>query len=988
MQQPFSDKTTVAVPADEPRAVRLAGVLDRYMRELETGGVPPDLETLVAEHPDLADELRSYVDSLNLLHQMTAGLKPLPTRAAPSASGELPTKRLGDYDILREIGRGGMGIVYEARQLSLNRQVALKVLPFAAMLDEKQIARFRNEAQAAAQLHHPNIVPVHAVGQERGVHFFAMQYVPGQSLETALQELRQEGDAQYGEQPRSEHWRDASGTQKSGAARMADTATFGAYSTKASTRSRGYCQSVARLMVQGAEAIQHAHEYGVIHRDVKPSNLLLDRDGKLWVTDFGLARMQSDSGVTMTGDVVGTLRYMSPEQAAGATALVDARADVYALGATLYELLTLRPAHTGDNRQQVLRNIEAREPIPPRQLNPAVPLDLETITLRALAKNRDERYATAQQFADDLRLFLEGKPTVARRPTLVDRVAKWALRHRRAVTLGAACLLVLAVVSATAAVMIARAKVRTDDALADAKISLAKAKAFHEQAQEVVDRFGSGLASDLAAVPGIEDLRRRVLGETLAYYRRLIAQTADDPRLQRELAAASFKAAALASALGDNREAIELCRQAMETFDALVDRSPDDAALALDRAKCRLSLGLMLAASGDVDGALAAYGESIASQQQLASRPDATPAAVQELADAYSKLGLLLAELGRKPPAQQSLLTATALLEQLVDRKPAASLQHDLALAYNNLSFVERDLDWSRSEEYCRKAIAILDRLVGKRDSNAAYRADLALCLNNLGAILGHRAQWADAGDAYRRAIDLQEQLVRQSPAVVTYRRDLAVTWNNLGDARDAAGDPTAALAAFAEAEKLIAVLVSDYPNEVSYRGLYGAVLNNRATRLETAGDFNAALAAYKQGGEQQRSAFERSPQIAAYREALSKHYYNYGQALRKAGQPGPAGEAALARRALWTGHGARLVQVTLELAEAAASARDAEGNPAAPELANRLEAETAATLREALAAGGDVAPLRAHRVFQSLQNTAIWNTIKGTSNTDTAPQP
>ena len=289
-----------------------------------------------------------------LLHQMTAGMRPpMPTRAEPSATG-MATKRLGDYDIVREIGRGGMGIVYEARQLSLNRQVALKVLPFAAMLDEKQIARFRNEAQAAAQLHHPNIVPVYAVGQERGVHYFAMQYVPGQSLETAMHELRQEPRRTRQRRPSRPDGRRCDGKSPAPTfqrrhgrrVRRRDTATFAAFSTKASTRSRGYCRSVARLMIQAAEALQHAHEYGVIHRDVKPSNLLLDRDGKLWVTDFGLARMQTDSGVTITGDVVGTLRYMSPEQAAGATALVDARADVYSLGATLYELLTLRPAHT------------------------------------------------------------------------------------------------------------------------------------------------------------------------------------------------------------------------------------------------------------------------------------------------------------------------------------------------------------------------------------------------------------------------------------------------------------------------------------------------------------------------------------------------------------------------------------------------------------------------------------------------------------------
>jgi serine/threonine protein kinase len=356
MPQPFSDKTTVAIPADQPRAERLAVALDRYMRELESGGIPPDLDALVAEHPDLADELRSYVDSLKMLHQMTAGMRQMPTRPEPVEEG-IATKRLGDYDIQREIGRGGMGIVYEARQLSLNRQVALKVLPFAAMMDDKQIARFRTEAQAAAQLHHPNIVPVHAVGQERGVHFFAMQFVPGQSLEAALQELRTASEVPRGATPSEALGRTSAASDLAG---VAETETFAAFSTRVSTRSRAYCHSVARLMIQAAEAIQHAHECGVIHRDVKPSNLLLDRGGKLWVTDFGLARMQSDSGVTMTGDVVGTLRYMSPEQAAGATALVDARADVYSLGATLYELLTLRPPHTGDNRQAMLRQIELR----------------------------------------------------------------------------------------------------------------------------------------------------------------------------------------------------------------------------------------------------------------------------------------------------------------------------------------------------------------------------------------------------------------------------------------------------------------------------------------------------------------------------------------------------------------------------------------------------------------------------------------------------
>jgi eukaryotic-like serine/threonine-protein kinase len=998
---PFSDKTTVAVPADEPRAQRLAAVLDDFMRELETGGIPPDVEALIAAHPDLADELRSYADSLKLLHQMTAGLRPTQVTApadAESSSGGMPTKRLGDYDIIREIGRGGMGIVYEARQLSLNRQVALKVLPFAAMLDDKQIARFRNEAQAAAQLHHPNIVPVYAVGQERGVHYFAMQLVPGQSLETALQELRGEnpttvdatkpsptgrgegeGASRLMAPPHPNPLPEGEGVA-SATLRLADTAHFGAFSTRASTRSRGYCHSVARLMIQAAEALQHAHEYGVVHRDVKPSNLLLDRAGKLWVTDFGLARIQSDSGVTITGDVVGTLRYMSPEQAAGATALVDVRADVYSLGATLYELLTLRPAHLGDNRQEVLRHIERTEPTPPRQLNPAVPVDLETITLRALAKTREERYATAQEFATDLKLFLEGKPTVAQRPTMLDRAAKWALRHRRAVSLVAAGSLLLAVVSVTAAVLIAQAKSRTDSALVEVEASAAKTQRLRVLAEKVVERLGGGWASELSGVPGIEPVRARLLTESLAYYRQLIDEASGDPRLQRELADALFKAAGITASLGDSREAIALCRQAIERYDALVSQTPTDAELSRKRAKCYGSLGLLLAESRDVEGALAAYEQAIKQQLAMADRKGSTDV-MSELADTYGKLGLLLGELGRKEQARLALDAGISVIEKLIQgRSDDLTLRHDLALTYNSLSFVERDFDWSRAEACCRKAVALLERLATEPSASPEYRADLALCLNNLGAILGHRQQWNDAVDAYDRAIQYQEPLVRQSPAVVAYRRDLAVSWNNLGDARDAAGDLTGAIDAFDEAEKIIAVLVTDYPDEVRFRGLYGAVLNNRATRLEESGDVDAALAAYEAGVAQQRAAFERAPQIAAYRDALSKHYYNYARALRTAGRPGPSGEAALARRALWAGDGEHLVQVTLELAEAAAAARDATAGASeaeATELADRFEAETAATLRDALAVGGDLSPLRDEPVFSTLHDSSIWTTIK-----------
>ncbi len=358
-------------------------------------------------------------------------------------------RQIGEYRIVREIGRGGMGIVYEAHQKSLNRKVALKILPFAAVLDQRQIARFRNEAQAAAQLHHPHIVPVFAVGQEQGVNYYAMQYIDGQSLEQAIAELRA-----------NEKRRPTNSTRGHGGADGSTTTLHirpaSALPSRPSIEHGDIFRTVARLGREAAEALHHAHEHGIVHRDVKPSNLLIDGDGKLWVTDFGLARIQSDNGVTLTGDVVGTLRYMSPEQANGST-LVDARTDVYSLGVTLYELITQTHAHSGEDRQTLLRQIINEEPLAPRKINPAVPIDLETIVLGAMARTRDDRYISAQALADDLGRFLDGKPTLARRPSVVDRLGKWARRHRSLVAMASAALVLLSIVSAVGLVLLARA---------------------------------------------------------------------------------------------------------------------------------------------------------------------------------------------------------------------------------------------------------------------------------------------------------------------------------------------------------------------------------------------------------------------------------------------------------------------------------------------------------------------------------------------------
>jgi tetratricopeptide (TPR) repeat protein len=404
-----------------------ARALAEYLAALEAGAAPPR-EEFLARHPDLAEGLDAGLAALHFLGR--AAEAPPSVAAEPAADVRLPDEapgRLGDFRLVREVGRGGMGVVYEAEQVSLGRRVALKVLPFAATMDPRQLQRFHNEVRAAASLDHPHIVHVHAVGCERAVHYYAMQFIEGQTLAQVIAGLRSAAGRSVAD--------DAEATtphQSGSPSPAADTAPRAAASTERAPRDRAYYRRVAEWGAQAAEALDHAHALGIVHRDVKPANLLVDERGGLWVTDFGLAHVQSDARLTMTGDLVGTLRYMSPEQALAKRVVIDHRTDVYSLGATLYELLALEPAFRGNDRQELLRQIAFEEPRPPRRVSKAVPAELETIVVKAMEKNPDERYQTAQELADDLRRFLADEPIRARPAGVVRRLRKWGRRHRAA----------------------------------------------------------------------------------------------------------------------------------------------------------------------------------------------------------------------------------------------------------------------------------------------------------------------------------------------------------------------------------------------------------------------------------------------------------------------------------------------------------------------------------------------------------------------------
>jgi serine/threonine protein kinase len=526
----------------DDREARRNEVLLACVEMLEQGRAP-DRVQLLAAHPDLRDDLETFLAGHDELARLTA---PLRAAGHGDESGGIPSGigELGDFRLLREVGRGGMGTVYEAEQISLRRRVALKVLPFAAAIDPRRLQRFKTEALAAAHVQHEKIVPVYAVGCERGVHYYAMQFIDGQSLAALIAELRPLRDEGRRRAASGHGEEDAETPRGAGERNSIEEASVAAttISRERSSDRRRYFDRVAGLGRQAALALESAHQSGIVHRDVKPGNLLLDLRGQLWVTDFGLAQVTGDAGLTITGELLGTLRYASPEQLLARRGIVDHRSDIYSLGATLYELVTLQPPFEGRDRHALIRQIADDDPAPPGDLDPAVPAELETIVLKALRKDPTERYATAQELADDLQRFLDRRPIVARRPTLSARVRGWSRRHPALVGSAVVALILVSAASLVSTALLRSeqsktlaAQKRTESAYQRERRRAEEAETRFRLARRAVDELIRVSEEELAHRPGMEGLRKRLLGSALDYYREFIEQRKNDPSAQAEL---------------------------------------------------------------------------------------------------------------------------------------------------------------------------------------------------------------------------------------------------------------------------------------------------------------------------------------------------------------------------------------------------------------------------------------------------------------------
>jgi serine/threonine protein kinase len=583
---------------DDPR---LVAALEEYLAALEKGE-PIDRQAFLAGHADVASALEACLDGIHLVRAGVNRL--LPAELVFPEREAAPEGPLGDFRLVREIGRGGMGVVYEAVQISLGRRVALKVLPFAAALDARQLQRFKQEAQAAAQLCHGSIVPVFSVGCDRGVHYYAMQFIEGQSLAMVIKELRSLA-------PR------VSGGGEAPVSPPAGTATppVGALSTLLSARGLEFFRVVTQLGVQAAEALDYAHQLGVVHRDIKPANLLVDSAGRLWVTDFGLARCRSDPDLTRSGDVVGTLRYMSPEQALSRRALIDHRSDVYSLGVTLYEAFTLQPPYSADDREELLRQLTQAEPPAPRRLNPALPVELETIVLKAMSPEPERRYDTAQELADDLRRFLENRPIQARRASLWDQAAKWARRHQPLVGAVGVVTVLGALVLAVSTALIWRAKGETETALQAARASAIQAQVERRRAEDNFEKALRGTMSVLLrledkrwdGLPLIPDLRRDLVAQGLQFYEEFLHDDSPDPIVRFETGRTYRQMASVYCSQQEVEAAHRMLRGAIALFEKLAAANPQEPTYSRELARTYWLRGLLHTSSKEHGDAVEAY---------------------------------------------------------------------------------------------------------------------------------------------------------------------------------------------------------------------------------------------------------------------------------------------------------------------------------------------------------------------------------------------
>jgi serine/threonine protein kinase len=823
----------------------------------------------------------------------------------PAVPGALPS--IPGYELLDVVGRGGMGVVYRARQLSLKRVVALKVIRAAAHAGAEELARFRTEAEAIARMRHPNIVQIHEVGEHDGCPYLVLEYVEGGSLA---------------------QWIHGTPQPPAQAAALAETL---------------------------ARALHALHGCRIVHRDLKPGNILLQKaeGGRMKdekrrdsfsdssfilqpsaflpkITDFGLAkRLDADATQTSSGAVLGTRAYMAPEQASGITREITPLADVYALGAILYELLTGRPPFAGGSAAETLVQVLSADVLAPRRLRPGVPRDLETVCLKCLEKWPGRRYASALELAEDLQRFVQDRPVRARPVSSLRRAAKWA-RRRPAV----AALFLLSTLTIFGLVVGGLwHNARLGAALARAEEEGEHARANYRLARDAVDRMLTRVSQKrLAYLPQMEHARREILEDALAFYQRLLTVRRDDPEARNDTALAHGRVGRINQLLERRGDAEQAFARALDLLTALTAEFPSDAKYRHDLADQRNNLALLyqdtgrfpeaevtfraaleearrlltdsaearhrqLLASiqnnlailhesiGNFAGAEDAYRQALGEYAGLQAADSAEPNYRRELAVVQANLAILLTATGCFEEAQMLYHQAQALLEKLRTALPQEpQYRRDLAGTHlNRGNLLLATGQRAHARDALSRAEGLYRALVKDFPGVPAYRHDLARCRVNQGNLLSRDLDRRPARWAYDEAVALGRKLQADCPDAPEVARDLAAALLSGANLHRAEGTRDEAEAACREAQDILARLAARYPTVTDYRRSLARSHGELARLLTDAGRIPDAEAAYRRALDLLTRLVEELPSVPDYRDGLAKTWTGLGLLLRNA---------------------------------------------------------------------------------------------------------
>ena len=855
-------------------------------------GLAPTVEFYASKNPDVADQIREFfpaIEAMEIFGQIDDSQKRF-QQATAKFDFDRPTS-IGDYKIVREIGRGGMGIVYEAIQQSLDRPVAIKIL-LRTSNEAKQVLRFEREAATAAKLHHTNIVPVFGVGNQDQFHYYVMQLIDGVGFDQVIVALKNPSvAAPHPQLEKIAQW-------------LPDVDA---------THNGRYFRSVAKIARSLAEAISYAHEQGTLHRDIKPANLLIDIDGHVWLADFGLAKAIESHDVSRTGDVVGTLRYMSPEQFAGKP---DHRSDIYGLGLTIYELLTLQPAYDDASRSHLLfeRNKSHRAPKSPSKLVRHLPRDLETIVMKACSLDPEQRYQTAADLEMDLDNFLLDRPIAARPPNAFEKLYKWCKRNPAVAALSSLAFVLLLVIAGVSTLANIDANVTLGELTEQKKrleIEKQRTEALQDKTSKTLDISLSALnkiferltpetsATDLVstiedsdgqeitlrAPPILSSDTALLLEEMLLIYDRLAKQDADDPRLQMASATAIARVGRIHQKLGALDKAATAFQSAIQRFERIAGKE-------FETAKTYTTLGNVFRGQQKQNDAADSYRKSIEILTNLLAKPPSPSASNTsetklkiELARANYQLGKnepraidagpppnVLGALagifgggggragppGKRPTnlsQQGNLETAKTILLELRDNGTGGpEVRFLLALCY-------RDSRGKNGRSQREEAIQTLRSLASDFPNNADYQFELAEILS----AFQRRGFLTESGTKtnLEESIAILGQLSAQHPNIPRYRRAEALALNRSGmDELHQMTNKTkrelpTILEVLKRSQNIQRQLVEEFPNSLELKYWLARMISNYGESLTAA--------------ERYEDAFDRLEEATDIAEGLSE---------------------------------------------------------------------------------------------------------------------